>query len=367
LGKSISSSGGPQIAATESGNVYVVWAETNNTSGDNDIIFRASANYGDNFGNSRKLGRDTDVSSFSPKMAATESGNVYVVWAETNNTSGESRIVFRGSANHGDNFGRKVLYTYSDPNLDPSPQISATESGNVYVVWDDKDNVYFRSVKQNGSEFGGTIILGKSISSSGGPQIAATESGNVYVVWAETNNTSGDNDIIFRASANHGDNFGNSRKLSRDTDVSSFSPKMAATESGNVYVVWAETNNTSGESRIVFRGSANHGDNFGRKVLYTYSDPNLDPSPQIAATESGNVYVVWRSDGLHFMEIGDRGKLFAGRIVLSDYVSEFHDPLVTETKSGVFYLLWIDKVPTSDLVKLSLKRVSEFYIPRSLD
>ena len=261
-------------------------------------------------------------------------------------------------------FGNSLTIDSSEYGTFVSPRL-VSGGGNVYVVWDDKDNVYFRSVKQNGSEFGGTIIFGKSISSSGGPQIAATESGNVYVVWAETNNTSGDNDIIFRASANHGDNFGNSRKLSRDTDVSSFSPKMAATESGNVYVVWAETNNTSGESRIVFRGSANHGDNFGRKVLYTYSDPNLDPSPQISATESGNVYVVWRSDGLHFMEIGDRGKLFAGRIILSDYVSEFHDPLVTETKSGVFYLLWIDKVPTSELVKLNLKRVSEFYIPRS--
>ena len=206
-------------------------------------------------------------------------------------------------------FGNSLTIDSSEYGTFVSPRLESG-GGNVYVVWDDKDNVYFRSVKQNGSEFGGTIILGKSISSSGGPQISATESGNVYVVWAETNNT-------------------------------------------------------SGESRIVFRGSANHGDNFGRKVLHTYSDPNLDPSPQISATESGNVYVVWRSDGLHFMEIGDRGKLFAGRIVLSDYVSEFHDPLVTETKSGVFYLLWIDKVPTSELVKLSLKRVSEFYIPRS--
>jgi hypothetical protein len=32
---------------------------------------------------------------------------------------------------------------------------------------------------------------------------------------------------------------------------------------------------------------------------------------------------------------------------------------------GFFYLLWIDKVPTSDVVMLSLKRVSEFYLPRN--
>jgi hypothetical protein len=261
-------------------------------------------------------------------------------------------------------FGNSLTIDSSKTETSVSPQLT-TGGGNVYVVWDDKDSVYFRAVKQNGSEFGETIILGKSINSSVGPQIAATESGNVYVVWAETNNTSGDNDIIFRASANYGDNFGNSRKLSKDTDVSSFSPKMATTESGNVYVVWAETNNTSGESRIVFRGSANHGDNFGRKVLYTYFDPNSDPSPQIAATDSGNVYVVWRGDGLHFVEIRDHGKLFAERIVLSDYVSDFTDPLVTDTESGVFYLLWIAKVPDPEAVMLSLKRVSEFYLPRN--
>ncbi|HET6640001.1 MAG TPA: hypothetical protein VFG77_00140 [Nitrososphaeraceae archaeon] len=159
-------------------------------------------------------------------------------------------------------FGNNLKIDNIKSETSVSPQIT-TGGGNVYVVWDDKDSVYFRAVKKNGSVFGETIILGKSINSSVGPQIAATESGNVYVVWAETNNT-------------------------------------------------------SGESRIVFRGSANDGDNFGRKVLYTYFDPNSDPSPQIAATESGNVYVVWRSEGLRLVEVRDHGKLFADGIVLSN-------------------------------------------------
>lgn len=36
------------------------------------------------------------------------------------------------------------------------------------------------------------------------------------------------------------------------------------------------------------------------------------------------------------MNIRDAGRLFAERIVLRDHVSEFHDPLIIETESGVF-------------------------------
>jgi hypothetical protein len=43
------------------------------------------------------------------------------------------------------------------------------------------------------------------------------------------------------------------------------------------------------------------------------------------------------------MEIRDAGRLFAERIILSDYVSEFHDPLITETESGVF-LSYLDLI-----------------------
>ena len=55
------------------------------------------------------------------------------------------------------------------------------------------------------------------------------------------------------------------------------------------------------------------------------------------------------------MNIRDAGRLFAERIVPRDRVSEFYDPLITETESGFFHLLWIDKVPNSAVVMLSLK------------
>ena len=76
-------------------------------------------------------------------------------------------------------------------------KIAATEDGNVYVVWVDKNRVYLRADYDNGTEFGSPTALSSNNSIATSPQIVPTEDGNVYVVWVDKNNTSGDTDIVF--------------------------------------------------------------------------------------------------------------------------------------------------------------------------
>ncbi len=75
---------------------------------------------------------------------------------------------------------------FSSPSV---TQLAATENGNVYVVWVDNNILYFRSSPDHGSNFNIPIILSENVSltSSLSPQLAATENGNVYVVWVDNN------------------------------------------------------------------------------------------------------------------------------------------------------------------------------------
>ena len=150
----------------------------------------------------------------------------------------------------------------------------------MYVVWIDKKNstsgeedtdIAFKWSKDAGNTFSKTKKLSRGLSvSSLSPQLAATEGGNVYVVWIDKKNSTsgeGDTDIAFKWSKDAGNTFSKTKKLSRGLSVSSLSPQLAATEDGNVYVVWIDKkNSTSGEgdTDIAFKWSKDAGNTFSK-------------------------------------------------------------------------------------------------------
>ena len=108
-------------------------------------------------------------------------------------------------------------------------------------------------------------------------------------------------------------------------------------------MVWTDKkNSTAGnDTDIVFRWSSDAGKSFERKKLST--NPNVSSlSPQIAATDSGNVYLVWIENGLNFKEIVSYGNILGQTIVLSNS-SEILQPKISASDDGDVYLGWTDK------------------------
>ena len=169
------------------------------TTGDSNIAFISSNDSGKDFSN-RKFHRANDLLSFSPQIAATEKGNVHVVWVDKNNATGDSNVIFRSSNDNGMDFDHSVRLN-RNPNqtsTSSSPQIAATEKGSVYVVWSE-NNLQFKEILDNGSIFGRTISLNNNIVLALSPQIVAIENGNVYLVWAEKNSgTNNDTVLLFK-------------------------------------------------------------------------------------------------------------------------------------------------------------------------
>jgi hypothetical protein len=82
---------------------------------------------------------------------------------------------------------------------------------------------------------------------------------NVYVAWW-TNDTTGNDEVLFRSSADSGQTFGEKINLSNTTDANS---TRAEIDSGadSVVVTWWETNQT--DDTPVMRVSSDNGVTFG--------------------------------------------------------------------------------------------------------
>ena len=97
----------------------------------------------------------------------------------------------------------------------------------------------------------------------------------MYVVWADKNSTSGDTDAIFKhiSISDDGEKFGDTVPLNTGWNTSGkisavSPPQIAAAEDGNVYVVWADKNSTSGDTDAIFKhiSISDDGEKFGEDV-----------------------------------------------------------------------------------------------------
>ena len=353
-----------QLAVTEKGEVYVVWADKNN------IYFSSSHNSGAKFGQHVLLSNNkTSLSFSSPQVAATEKGDVYVVWVDKNNKTGDTNIEFISSNDSGMSFGPKKELKGGRA-ISFSAQLAATDNGKVYVVWVDKNNktgdtnIEFISSNDNGNSFYPTkkIIGGKELSSS--PQISVTEKGDVYTVWVDQNRKTGDTDIVFRSSNDSGMSFGDREKLRRGNNISSSFPQLTATEKGAVYVVWIDKDNITGNTDVSFRSSNDNGTNFSRTIDLNRYEGNLSLAlaPQIAATGTG-AYVIWSDTNVQFNQILENN-VAGQRISLSNKTIESFSPLIFASQKGDLYAIWIDQKNTKE-ESLNFKRISEYFFPRN--
>src|SRR5206468_707565 len=278
------------------------------------------------------------------QLAVTEKGDVYVVWMNNNS------IYISSSHDDQKKLGSKIILSQVNK-LGLSPQVFATEKGDVYVVWVDKNNktgnrnITFMSSNDSGMRFDDRKKLRGAKPISFSPQLAATEKGDVYVVWVDKNNKTGDTDITFRSSNDSGLSFDDRKKLRRSESLLSFSPQLAATEKGDVYVVWVDKNTTTGDSDITFRRSSNSGNVFERVINLNKGENKLSNSslPQVATTQKDSVYVVWLDNQIKFKEILVKDALVGNTISLSNKTTSSLSPQLTVIKNGNIFVIWGDK------------------------
>jgi hypothetical protein len=100
---------------------------------------------------------------------------------------------------------------------------------------------------------------------------------NIYIAWWTNNTENGNEEVMFRASTDAGETFGDRINLSNTTDADSWRVEIAG-EGENVVVSWWETNQTS--DTPVARISTDAGETFGPML-------RLGTNGTISGTEEG--------------------------------------------------------------------------------
>jgi hypothetical protein len=96
------------------------------------------------------------------------------------------------------------------------------------------------------------------------PMAVSQDGNNVYIVW--WTNKSENWEVMFRASNDGGQTFGDMINLSNSSDTESQNAEMVAA-GNNVFVSWWETSPETGSSESVLRVSNDAGQTFGPRIM----------------------------------------------------------------------------------------------------
>jgi hypothetical protein len=212
--------------------VFVTWA-TNKT-GNWEVMFRASNDSGQTFGDKINLSNRSNADSFRSDVAASE-GNVFVSFLDAR--SGNVDTYIRTSTDGGQTFGPMIkvngtgalpqnsevrpadfnLVTDSDENTD-----IAASGENVYVSsWDKKTGnweVFLSASNDNGQTFGDTINLSNTTDAKSDRAWLEAEGDNVYVSWWETTGEAKQEPVI-RVSNDNAETFGPTLQLATNGTI----------------------------------------------------------------------------------------------------------------------------------------------------
>jgi hypothetical protein len=119
------------------------------------------------------------------------------------------------------------------------------------------------------------------------PMAVSQDGNNVYIVW--WTNKSENWEVMFRASNDGGQTFGDKINLSNSSDTESQNAEMVAA-GNNVFVSWWETSPETGSSESVLRVSNDAGQTFGPMIMLgvngTISTATGNTTESTATTET---------------------------------------------------------------------------------
>jgi len=210
--------------------------------------------------------------------------NLYVAW--WGNETGNTEVIFKASNDNGQTFGDRINISNSTNGTSVEAGVAAADD-NVYVTyWDNKTGIgkaYLRASTDNGQTFGPDVTLTEPIDYPVvGAQtkeqldklypyelkVAASEN-NVYVIasGAESiDNIYSPPDIFIKSSNDNGQTFGEQINLSNSTGIESTRAEIKAS-GDNVFVSWWEK--SDGKDQPMMRISHNGGQTFGEATMLT--------------------------------------------------------------------------------------------------
>lgn len=337
--------------SSSNNNTYVVWQESvpGNIDRNYEIFFKKSSDDGNSFGERIQVSDNIGFSEH-PQMAS-ESNNVYVVWADDTNVN--KQIYFKKSNNGGNSFGEQMLL--SDSNSNAFNQEISSFGDNVYVVWLEKVpygpyRIMLASSNDGANTFHKPITLSENAVAQTFPKISSFD-GHVYVAWNVEDQPNTRSGVYFISSTDNGMTFGNISKL--NMAEKDFGEPQIASSGNQIYVIWGGSD-TNKLNSISFMKSDDNGRTFSdlRKINETEHGRLNEPSNvEIIADQKDRVFIAWQDridtsdkDEIFFASSTDRGETFNGVTNLSNNAGISECPSIIALEDTVF-ATWEDLTP----------------------
>ncbi|MDQ4015278.1 MAG: hypothetical protein M3136_05890, partial [Thermoproteota archaeon] len=310
----------PQIAAYDE-KVHVAWID--NSLGNKEILLARSIDNGTTFSEAINLSNTTNTNSRNLELSAFEN-NVYAVWLDEDER-GNGIILFKASNDGGETFGNSITIARNVTiNNDFTFPKVAAYGNNVYIAWNVAESwstqgegeiitdlLYVKSSDQ-GNTFSTPVKLNNNGEKVGEAQLAAYNNA-VYVVWGSspydhvTSNLffvkSTDNGVTFlNATEVKNNNFVNPSNLeimvvgnnnsegNREQSLSSSSQQVQ--QQPHLYIAGQVPLSDENED-IFLTSSSNNGNTFSQTTTNLSNNSEFSECPSIAAS-ANNIYVIWQ-------------------------------------------------------------------------
>jgi hypothetical protein len=338
----------PDIAVDNSGNIYVIWEEDTLIY---DVYFSRSTDIGVTWSQDLNLAVASGYGwSWRPDIAVDSNGNINIASTAYSN---ELEVHFSRSTDNGANWSQGVNISLSGEKA-TNPAIALDSAGNINVVfeeWAEVDpspeyfeDIYFLRSQDDGVSWSQKVNISNTSTSSIFPAVEVDNSGNVYVVWME--GEWGTEEIYFNRSQDNGVSWSQNVNIS-NRQTRSLYPDIAADNSGNIYVVWEDSGNTGAD--LYFKHSSDMGVSWSQASNITNTILGDSYSPAMVVDSAGNINIVWTFstwEATYFKRSTDMGVSWSQSLNISNPLANSGFPDITVDEAGNIYIAYTG--PPSD-------------------
>ncbi len=156
---------------------------------------------------------------------------------------------------------REIMHSVCNMNNSKIAAIASVFTLTFFIVVISTSNAVYGQVERTNSfmQTGTNFVVEPKA-----PMAVSQDGNNVYIVW--WTNKSENWEVMFRASNDGGQTFGDKINLSNSSDTESQNAEMVAA-GNNVFVSWWETSPETGSSESVLRVSNDAGQTFGPMIM----------------------------------------------------------------------------------------------------
>jgi hypothetical protein len=335
------------------GNSIVVWTSDNQDGGGSGVYAQRYDSSGAPQGTEFRVNVTTANDQRQPSVAMTSDGRFVVVWSGYNTATSSydvyARLYDTGATS---STGELLVNTYTTSSQD-EPSVALDSSGNFVVVWrslgQDGDNggIYAQRFDAAGYTIGSELTMHASATGhQTAPQIAMRDSGEFIVTWATTIGWSPpDYDVFLRYFDSTGSPQTGDLQVNQYTTNFQLYQCAAMDSSGNVTVVWSSDGQDGSGTGVYARRYNSSGTALGNEYQVNVTTTSAQSYPMIAMKDDGKHVITWTTaqsgtDDIYMRVVDDTGTSTGELRVNSQLADTQEYSCVAMDDAGDFLIAW---------------------------